>query len=356
MSLLAWTPARRQSTAVPLTDREFWQLSTDLSEPGGVFAQQLMSNEDSAQFVLPALSTHARPGGTFIGVGSEQNFTYLAALRPRIAFVVDIRRDNLLEMLMYKAIFELSTDRADFVSRLFSRKRPAGVDARSTVTALFDAYDGVAPDAALLQENGRALVANLTVTHGFAVTQPDQAAIVAMLAAFRTAGPKGLKGFGDRDNLTYAQLMAGTDLSGREHSFLASEVDFRTVQNLQRMNLVVPVVGDFSGTRALAGIGAYLAGRRAVVDVFYVSNVERYLFEQGEHGRQFYSNVAALPLAGSSVFIRSVTRDISQRLGIALPAQPPSKWWTFLFGIQECLAGFRDSRIQGYADLFKGPI
>lgn len=112
---LGRAPLRAQSDGAAIADREFWRLLTDLSEDGGVFAQQLMSNEDSAQFVVPALKNRTRPGGIYVGVGSEQNLTYLAALQPRLAFVVDIRRDNMLELLMYKSLFELSSDRADFV-------------------------------------------------------------------------------------------------------------------------------------------------------------------------------------------------------------------------------------------------
>src|SRR5262245_43139182 len=74
--------ARTQNTGAPIPDRDYWRLVTELSEPGGVFAQQLMSNEDSAQFVLPALMMAVRPGGVYLGVGSEQNFTYIAAVRP----------------------------------------------------------------------------------------------------------------------------------------------------------------------------------------------------------------------------------------------------------------------------------
>src|SRR4029453_17329105 len=81
-----------------LTDSEFWSLVTGLSEPGGVFAQQLMSNEDSVNFVVPRLKETIRPGGIYVGVGSEQNFTYVAATQPRLALVVDIRRDNMLQM------------------------------------------------------------------------------------------------------------------------------------------------------------------------------------------------------------------------------------------------------------------
>src|SRR6185436_6202028 len=114
-------------------DKDFWQLVTDLSEKGGTFALQFMSNEDSAQFVIPQLKDSTKKGGVFIGVGSEQNFTYIAAVQPRLAFVLDIRRDNMIEHLMYKALFEMSADRADLISKLFARKRPAGLNAGSTV-------------------------------------------------------------------------------------------------------------------------------------------------------------------------------------------------------------------------------
>ncbi len=342
---------RAQSPSAALSDAEFWRLTTELSEPAGRFAQQLMSNEDSAEFVIPALKQAVRPGGIYLGVGSEQNFTYLAALRPRLAFVVDIRRENLIEMLMYKALIELSADRADLVSRLFSRRRPDGLAAASGVGPLFDAYASSPPDSAVFERTTRDVIRTLMQVHGFAIDETDRTAIANMLDAFRRLGPDALKGYGDRTNPTYAELMAATDLEGRQQGFLASEENYRAVRRLEEQNLIVGVVGDFAGNRTVPGIGDYLRARRAQVDVFYVSNVERYLFEQSEHGRQFYRNVEALPLSPSSVFIRSVTRDISQRLDIPIPAAP-TKWWTFLFPIHDCLAGLESGRIQSYRDLF----
>jgi hypothetical protein len=44
-----------------------------------------------------------------------------------MAFIVDIRRGNMLELLLYKALFEISNDRAEFLSRLFSRPMPAAL-------------------------------------------------------------------------------------------------------------------------------------------------------------------------------------------------------------------------------------
>jgi hypothetical protein len=311
-----------------------------------------MSNEDSLQFVIPALKEHVGRDGVYIGVGTEQNFTYLAALHPKLAFIVDIRRDNMLEHLMYKALFELSTDRADFVARLFSRKRPAGVNAGFTAQALFDAFQPLEPDSTLYEENVDAVLRRLTSTHEFQLSETDKTTVAAILNTFRLAGPYALRGTGDK-NLSYAQLMEATDLEGRNQSYLASEENFRTVQRLESQNLIVPLVGDFAGDKAIARVGQYLEEHDAVVNVFYVSNVERYLFEQGDHGKQFYANVAKLPLDPSSTFIRSVTVDISRRLGIPLPDSTAS-WRSFLFSIGDCLKGVTDGRIQTYRDLFDG--
>ena len=57
-----------------------------------------------------------------------------------MAIIIDIRHGNLDVHLMYKALFELSKDRADFVSRLFSRKRPEGLTAQSTAKQIFSAF------------------------------------------------------------------------------------------------------------------------------------------------------------------------------------------------------------------------
>src|SRR5262245_577954 len=139
--------AARVELPTHLSDQEFWRLIDDFSEPGGYFrSDNLVSNEDTLQFVLPMLTKIVKPGGVYLGVGPDQNFPYIAALEPHIAFITDIRRGNLQQHLMYKALFELSADRAEFLSRLFSRKRPAGLDAASTPEELFDAYGKVEPN------------------------------------------------------------------------------------------------------------------------------------------------------------------------------------------------------------------
>jgi hypothetical protein len=130
-----------------LSDQEFWKLISDVSEPNGNFrSDNLVSNEIRYQYVIPELVRTTKPGGMYIGVGPEQNFTYVAALRPRLSFILDVRRGNVDLHLMYKALFELSADRADFVSRLLSRKRPAGLTLNSTAVEIFSAFAGIEPN------------------------------------------------------------------------------------------------------------------------------------------------------------------------------------------------------------------
>jgi hypothetical protein len=135
-----------------LSDQEFWTLVTSFSEPGGSFrSENLVSNELHFVQMIRALQ-YWKTGGVYVGVGPEQNFTYIAGIHPQMAFIIDVRRENRNLHLMYKALFELSADRADFVSRLFSRRRPPGLDSEFSVQELFTAYENVERDDALHDE------------------------------------------------------------------------------------------------------------------------------------------------------------------------------------------------------------
>ena len=294
-----------------LADQEFWTLVADLSEAGGTFrSDNLLSNESRLQLVIPDLLRTAKRGGVYVGVGPEQNFTYIAALEPSMAFIVDIRRGNLQLHLMYKALFELSANRADFVSRLFSREQPAGVGASSTPLELFDAYSNVEASDVLYERNLKAIDTQLVDRHGFALSADDLKGIANVFHAFYAFGPginyssseNGTASGGYRP--TYADLMIATDGSGTGRSYLASEEAFAIVKALQTRNLVVPVVGDFAGSKAVRAIGAYLKRRDATVSAFYVSNVEQYLRLERVWG-SFCSNAARLPVDENSLFIRA---------------------------------------------------
>ena len=298
-----------QFTPLPerLADHEFWRMVEEFSEPNGAFqSENLVGNERALQHVVPALKAMTR-GGVYLGVAPDQNFTYIVALEPRLAFIVDIRRGNLLEHLMYKAIIELSPTRAEFLARLFSRMMPDGVDERTAVAALMDAFRPVVPSEALYMTHLGQIVSHLTVTHGFDLSETDLAGLASIYRMFFEHGPAltySMGGFAMRNMPEFADMLTATDLSGQPQSYLATEEHYRRLRAFQAKNLIVPIVGDFAGGRALRSVGAYLAAHGAAVSVFYTSNVEQYLFRNAVADR-FYANVATLPIGEESVIIRS---------------------------------------------------
>ena len=303
-------PRAAGSLTSRLADQQFWKLIEALSEPNGWFrSDNLLSNELRLQHVIPDLVRTTRQGRVYMGVGPEQNFTYIVALRPAMAFIVDVRRGNLQLHLMYKALFELSADRAEFVSRLFSKKRPAGLTPVSSGRDIMAAYWNVETDEALYRENTKAIQDHLARKHGFPLSAEDLDGILNVYHAFYWYGPSimysSTGGFGGRYQPTYADLMAATDADGVPRSFLATEENFAFVRQLESNNLLVPVVGNFAGPKAIREVGRYLKEHGATVSAFYLSNVEQYLNQQGLW-RNFCANVATLPLDESSTFIRSV--------------------------------------------------
>jgi hypothetical protein len=306
-----------------ISDADFWRMISDFSEPGGTYPyENFVSNEPSVQYVIPALRRITKPGGVYLGVAPEQNFTYIFALQPKIAFIIDIRRQNMLEHLMYKALFELSPNRADFVARLFSRKRPPGLDDRTTASALFAAYDGAAKDD--FAQNAEALKSALS-KHGYGLTSDDLATIEFVYQVFYRAGPSINYEFASPSPaaavVNYQQEMAATDPEGKAWSFLSSEDAYRYVREMERKNLIIPLVADFSGPKTIRRISEYLKEHKSTVATFYISNVEMYL--EGPKMRSFQENVATLPLDSTSTFIRWLPNNVTQYLSWYTPRLGP---------------------------------
>jgi len=292
-----------------LDDRTFWNLVVDSSEPDGFFrSDNLVSNERTYQEVVPELKKRALSNGVYLGVGPDQNFTYISALHPRMAFIVDIRRGNMLQHLFYKALVEMASDRADFLARLFSRERPYGIDGLWTAGDLFDAYSEVEASQELYQKNLADIKKWLTDRHGFALTADDLRGIEYVASAFFAEGPALRYSFPSPRLApvfpTYSDLQIADDGHGMNYSYLASEENFRSLRDFERRNLIVPVVGDFAGEKALRAVGRYITTHGGTVNYFYTSNVEQYLFQNDAY-RRYYANVATLPLATQSTFIRS---------------------------------------------------
>src|SRR6185436_1638339 len=182
---------------------------------------------------------------------------------------------------MYKSLFEMSADRADFLSRLFSRARPAGLDTSSTPRQLFEAYITAQPDSMLFRKNLAAIKDWLTKHHGFAMNDSDSKLLDYTYSAFYGGGPTlnynyrpggyanvsgGFGGGGFGGGMpTYASLQSATDSAGKNWAYLATEANYRWLKDFESRNLLVPVVGDFAGPKAIRAVGEYLKDRKAIV-------------------------------------------------------------------------------------------
>ncbi len=339
---------------LPLADQEFWQLVDGFSEPNGYFrSDNFLSNENAFQRVIPTLQATLPAGGVYVGVGPEQNFTYLVALRPKLSFIVDIRRGNMVEHLLYKAFIELSSDRADFLSRLFARPRPGGLTDKTRVGELLDAYELAAPSDDLFQRNLQAATDHLITHHQFALTPDDVRGLENVYSAFYKGGPDLNYSFagsafgGGLRFPTYATLMTETDDRGEQRSYLATEDNFRLLREMERNNAIVPITGDFGGPKALRSVGRYLKRHGATVTAFYTSNVEQYLFQQNNAWERFYANVATLPIDAKSTFIRSVSNRGYQPQGSGFGFRAQTR----LCSIADLLKAFNRGQITTYYDV-----
>ena len=196
--------------------------------------------------MVPALREAGLSGGAYIGVGPDQNFSYIAQIKPAIAFIVDLRRDNLLLHLLFKALFSMSDTRAEYLSLLFGRPIPAP---RERVAHRHSRQDRrvrrrhAAGRCRAITEL-RARVDAKIKTFGVPLSDADFATIDRFHRRFVTAGlPLKFQTTGRAPQSyypTYRDLLLETDRQGQRWNFLASEDDFQFVRSLERRDLVDP--------------------------------------------------------------------------------------------------------------------
>jgi hypothetical protein len=278
-----------------------------LSETGAYFdTDNLISNESSYLQVGGRLEAAAPEGGVYLGVGPDQNFSYIARLRPSWAFVVDIRRQNMLQLLLLASFLERAEDARGYLCLLLSRPCPER-RGQASLPELLDEIDRGSPSRAQLERNLEQAIAYIGQRVGLRLRDDDRAALRGILDGFfegqlelrfRTYGRPAMP---YHPTLRSLLLARGPDGRG---SFLASAADYSFVRQLARSGRLVPVVGDFAGSHALREIARFLGERGESVSAFYVSNVEFYLLRAGSFDR-FVENVRALPRSRRSLFIRA---------------------------------------------------
>ena len=342
-----------QAPGTAATQQPLASLIASLSEPGGYFdTDNLVSNERSYLHVVPALRALAAQtgdNGVYLGVGPDQNFSYIAHLRPTLAILIDLRRDNLLLHLLFKALFLEAATRADYLSLLTGRSRaaaPRDASIDSVVRRLDEARPLARSELAGLQARLAASIEGF----GVPLSNADRATIARFHRRFVDAGLSLRFNSAGRppqyDYPTFRDLLLEVDRDGVQRSFLATEQDFQFVKSLHARDRIVPIVGNLAGAGALAKVGRYLDAMGLRVSAFYTSNVEFYLFRDGSIPA-FMTNLAELPRQPGSVIVRSVFPSGGARMppgyNSASVTQP----------IQALLDGYREGRYRQYSELVR---
>jgi hypothetical protein len=340
------------TTEEGISAAEFSRLVRDLSEDGGYFrSDNFTSNETSYLHVVDKLRELGASGGAYIGVGPEQNFTYIAKVRPRIAFIVDIRRQAIIQHLMFKAIFSLAPDRVHYLSLLLSRPLPKdkspAADASVSETLAF--IQKIPADERTYAANLAMIRKAIRDDFQVQLTEADQTSLDYVYSNFRNDGldiAYRMEGMRGGWFPTLKGLIEQPDQHGKLGNFLASKDDYDFVREMHRRNLIIPVVGDFAGKKALASVADYLRKNNYTVSAFYTSNVEQYLFQGGVFGG-FAENVRKLPINEKSLFIRAVPNT-----RFSHPAQLPGhRTTTLLQQMNVFLRDYDEGRYQSYTDM-----
>jgi hypothetical protein len=279
-----------------------------LSEPEGYFdSDNFVSNEAAYLKILPAMRRLGMRGGAYLGVGPDQNYSYLAEIEPRLAFIVDIRRQNSLQHLYYKALFRMSPTRVEYLERLFGRRisRTAGI--QRSIYSLLNAVDA-APRDDQLTDRMVSEACSLIRSWGFISSERDVRTIRYIADAFIENGPDLKFTSYNRaprsHHPTYRMLLTETDSNGVQASYLSQEERFQKIKRMHAENRIIPVVGDFAGAHAFRSVGREIRRRGLRIRCFYASNVEFYLF-RSDLWDAYLRNLRALPIDPDAYLIRA---------------------------------------------------
>jgi len=281
-----------------------------LSGPGGYFdTDNLISNERSYLHAISDLRIAGVHGGAYLGVGPGQNFSYIAEIEPELAIIVDIRRDNILQHLLYKALFESAPGRLEFLALLTGR--PVPDDAVAWRTAPLDSIlavlDRWAPSVTSA-ESARGIVRDAVAAYGFTLEPGDVEIMDRFHGEFIRDGlDLRFRSHGRAPQFYYPtlrELLLEVDREGVPSSYMATHDRYDRVRALQLEDRIIPAVADLGGERALEAVAAFLRERQVPVTAFYTSNVEFYLFGGRTFGR-WVENLRGLPLSSDAVIIKS---------------------------------------------------
>lgn len=342
----AQLPAAATSPSWPAlhpVDPAYGQTFLRLSEGAGYFpSENVVSNETSYLHVLDAMRRIGVKGGAYIGVGPDQNYSYIAAIRPEVAFTFDIRRDAMLEHQLFKAVFSMSRNRLEYLCNLLAKPIPADIDVW-TNRSIQDHinYIDATPASVEIARTSQVEIERRARAFGIPLDAND----VYMISVYRAAFIRnGLDvQYSSIDNNfqssmpVWRDLLVEVDRAGNQLNYLAADSLFQFVKQMHATNRIIPVTGNAAGPRALRALGDEIRSRGLTVSALYMSNVEQYLMRDGGFNA-FAENVKTLPRTDRTVIIRSLFGGGGGRGGMS---------WHPL-----SMAGYNSTQLLQYMDVF----
>jgi hypothetical protein len=328
----------------PRTLERFGVLITELSEPpSGPSADNLITNEDSLARPTAELAARVPHSTVYLGVGPDQNFTFIAHARPRLAFIVDYRRRNLLLHLLHKALFTLAPDRPSYLQMLCARQPDPPLPREVPPAELVEALRAASFERALLEE---AIAQVARFLQPARLLDPRDLAELASIQTRLARSGLDARFLPMRGYPSLAQLIQAEDCHGRPAHHLATDPLFQAVRQLQLQHRIIPLVGDYAGSSTLPRLARWLDSNQQKVGLIYASDMEWFLLRNHQFP-PYIENLERLPRDPHALILRTSTRPINHRR-----RHPPDQCTSFLEPLDHFLARVRQIHPFTVDDLF----
>ncbi len=328
--LQAPSPSKYGAILAELSDRET-----------GPAADNFVSNEDSYPRVTSEIARTVPPNTAYLGVGPDQNFTFIAHARPSLAVIVDYRKRNQLLHLLHKALFTLSENRVEYLSLLTARKPQVANDA--SAEGLVTAFTKVEFDRTQLEVASRRITEFLRPLS--ILSDADWPTLQTIHA--RLAGPgMNARFLALTMYPTFGKMIATPSRDNKSAHFLADERLYQVVRNTHRHDAILPLIGDFANGPCLTKLADFLRKSRQEIGLFYISDVEFFLLRAGKFAN-YIQNLERLPWARNAQIIRTSTREINHPERVKGDSST-----TIIRPFADFLAHAKSGKIQAIDDLF----
>lgn len=219
-----------------------------------------------------------RPGGAYLGVGPDQNYTYIGALRPALAVILDARLDNLLEHLIFKLAFAEARDPLDYLCLLLGRARATGPGDGLTARLRAQPLDAAA--AAVFSANvRRAFQARWTSDERLlARVERLLREFVRRQLAVTSVSETCLANLDKIPD--FEEVITSTTPEGFNFHYLTDAGRFGVVKALHAEDRIIPLLGNVVSPEGIAAARRVVEGAGLKLSTVYLSNLEEFLLQR----------------------------------------------------------------------------